>query len=1812
MSKILKIFHLTPLQEGFLFHSLYNPDEITYYLQNALFLEGPIDIEILKKSWQMVIDRHESLRTDFRWKEAKVPVQLILKEKSAEIYESDISSQTRSDQETYLEKLKQDILHQPFDFERGKLNRLFLVKMAEKKYFFCWSFHHIILDGWSAAIVIDELLTIYYGLVKQGPLLPPPPAQFSDYLEWLKKQDREQGMKFWQDYMTDFQERTLVPMDKPSQRNVFIKNVGKYNLGLDKEMTGNVLRFCQERQVTANTLILTVWGILLQKYNQQETACLGTTVNGRPFELDNVEHIVGLFINTIPVLVKTRENHTLAQLLRETGDELVTMQQYEYMALAKIKKMVELDSTEEIFDSLVVFQNFPDAFSRRDDLDFNIIEDSFYDLTNFDLTIEITQHEVLDFILTYNTDLFFPGTITRIFGHLVTVLQAFLDRPGELVKNVSLLSSKEQEEILETFNGTMVPLPAGETVEQWISREAGFNPAREAVQCAGKSLTFGQLEDRANNLATLLAEKTGGNPGFIAGLLLERSLEMMVAILGVWKAGGAYLPLDKEYPLDRLRYIIKDSNMLFLLTAEGIMSSVEISANLEFEPAVIYVERIATESVSTSVSLPGSKVENPAYIIYTSGSTGKPKGAVVEHQGMMNHMLAKIHDLGINGESIIAQNASHCFDISVWQFFAALMRGGKTVIYREAVIMNPPDFLSSLIRDKITILEVVPSYLGILLDTASTTDQDFNHIKYLLVTGEEVSKDLVTRWFSIFPRITMVNAYGPTEASDDITHCFLKEVPQGSRIPVGKPLQNFKIYIVDEQMNLCPVGVKGEIGVAGPGVGRGYLNDIEKTARVFIPNPFMGGEYSRLYKTGDLGRWLPGGDIEFYGRKDYQLKIRGFRIEPGEIEACLLGIALVKDAAVVVRESNLNPDEKRLVAFIVPARALEVNDMEQARLELQEKIPGYMIPALWIPLEKMPLTRNGKIDRRALLDIARDWEKVHHIHHVDYGPAQDGRKEPRGEVEQVLLAAFAEVLKLEQVSVDDNFFHLGGDSIMAMMIISRLLKYQYKLDIRDLVEHSTVKELVPLVKKIHRQPFQGIITGDIRPTPIQHSFFSRHYHQEHHFNMAVMIFREEGFNAGWIKTVFDRLVAHHDALRMVVKKQGDRVVLYNRADDDPGLYDFQVRDLTGFTDPAPLVEEAANSLQQSLDLYTGPLVKLGLFHTTSGDHLLIIIHHLVMDGVSWRILLEDFSTAYQQVMNQAAIRLPEKTDSFKHWSETLHVYAQSRRFLDELEQWKKVCWTRTHPLPGREKEENISFLEKDAMTLSLDLPGPETSRLLACASVNGHPPVETILLTALALAIYQWTGLENIRVNLESHGRDESIGDLFLMRTLGWFTSEYPVILNVSPDGDLEKTMNHVREALAAVPHNGIGYGLMQYLADIPLNLRSLFNQEAGISFNYIGQIDERVGGKEALFHISKLPTGQVSSLENQMETSLEITGMILDLHLTLTFHFNRLEFPGAWLEKLVEFYRDALQRVIHYLSLLAGPAIEREGGKTRPVTHIPGNITNIITLSRVDEGKDRKVKNIFCIHPSGGSGLCYRDLAGVIHGYNFYAIRARGLEGNEIPFQRLEDMLGEYIRQILAVQPQGPFILTGYSFGGCIAYELANALEQQGMEIEKVIIIDNAPFNPELDFQPESELKKDLVEILERNSEKLLHADELTIDGLLELLSKKELHPDTGQQLTMEDLGRLKMIYLGNAAIALEFNRKKREHLLKSDIYYIRSRDEQAEVPPGLSWQNYTTGKVWVIEIPGNHFNIIAPPFVQGLGEAVSRILEPGPGINK
>ncbi|MGY0034997.1 amino acid adenylation domain-containing protein [Pedobacter sp. NJ-S-72] len=1328
----LKIFRFSFNQERLWFIDQLE-GSIHYHIPAALRLKGQLNKVALEQAIRQLINRHEVLRTVMLEEDGKARQHVL----AEYLWHLQVTDLTHQQQDSLHDDIR-ELVMKPFNLATDHMLRANLILLDTEVSVLVLTMHHIAADGWSVSILVNELAACYEAFTSGKLLeLPELAIQYADFAIWQREQMTpvilDQQLTYWKKQLSGT-EPLQLPADfqRPALQS---KNAARYAFVIKPEILEQLHLLSRQQDATLFMTLLAVFKVLLSRYSGQEDICVGTSIAGRVQQ--ETENLIGFFVNTLALRSHTDMNvsfKTFIQQVRETTLDAYENQElpFEKVVEAVVKErdlsrtplfqvMFELHNTPEmpelILGEVIVAQEDIDAVTAQFDMTVNMLE----------------SNGELNGYITYCTDLYSEATIERLSVHFETLLNAVIASPDSLLGQFSMLTLAEEQQLLNVFNDTETVYPHEQTAIGIFEAQVLRYPSSPALVFENQIYTYQELDERSNQLAGYLRSK-GVVTDVLVPVCLERSAEMAVAILGVLKAGGAYVPVDPGYPEERISFMLEDTNASVVVTTSDLKTSIGAFASIDAILLDTDVEEINKWAITPPLNpaAPGDL----AYVIYTSGSTGKPKGVMVEHAGMLNHLYAKINDLQLTAETVVAFTASYTFDISVWQLFSALLCGGKTVIYSSERILEPAMLIDAVETDGITILELVPSYLNAVLQ--ENTLAHLNQLSYLLVTGEAVSQPLLAQWFAHphYGRIPVVNAYGPTEASDDICHHIMYETPSRISVPVGKPVQNMRIYVLSAGDQLCPVGVPGEICVSGIGVSRGYLNRPDLTASRFVDTPFESS--GKMYRTGDLGRWLPDGTVEYLGRIDDQVKIRGFRIELGEIENVLQQNDAIVQAAVIVKTDESG--NKRLVAYVV---AEGVFDREATVSWLKNHLPEYMVPGLFVALDELPLTGNGKIDRKGLPD-------------PDMGSLQTGTyTAPRNEQEIVLAGIWQDLLHIPKVGIYDNFFELGGDSIITIQVVSRVRRAGFSLHPRDLFIHQTIAGLSACMAAEAASASsgeQGLLEGESGLLPIQQHYFESGSKELSHYNQSVFLSIDKSITSSRLNEIIGQLVAAHDALRFTYEYTGEgwRQVYGMSAGS------LEINDLRSLksSELAQTIAAHNDRYQASLDILKGTLLRAVLIltpDTTPQNRLLLVVHHLAVDGVSWRILLEDF----EQLLTQKA--LPQfKTASYRQWHQALLNYSTKKNSVQQQRgYWENVVASakpmRTvHTWPG-----TITGAEIKQHTTKLD--ALHTRQLLQDVPRAYHTVINDLLLTALAQTLASWNKHSTIVVGLEGHGREDFI-----------------------------------------------------------------------------------------------------------------------------------------------------------------------------------------------------------------------------------------------------------------------------------------------------------------------------------------------------------------------------------------------------------------------------------------------------------------------
>jgi len=1075
--KIEAIYPLSPVQEGILFHTRYAPQSGVYVIQFTCLLEGWLNVGAFQQAWQQVVERHPALRTLFAWERRDKPLQIVRRQVDLSWQEEDWQKMTPEEQAKRLEQLLQADQTQGFDLLKAPLMRFYLLRLARKRYQFVWSSHHLILDGWSASLILEQLFNFYHMLDEGRHLLLQPSRPYKEHITFLKTQDEAKIDAFWRARLHDFSATTPVGIERTAWSEPVEQVFDEEKLYLSTKTTNHLQRFARQHRLTRNTLIQAAWALLLSRYSGERDVLFGTTVSGRSTELADIESMVGLFINTLPVRATMEPESELLSWLQAFDKQQQGRHEYEHSPLVMVQGCSQVPRDQPLFESILVFGNYPtgEALQKRGTT-LRISAVRFRERTSYPLTVFIddAQGQALTLRIGYDAERFEPASIRRMLGHLQTLLESMMDDPRQRVCDLGLLTEAELDYLIVEMNDNALLYDRESCLHQRFEAQALATPDATALIVQQKRFTYRELNEKANQLAHGL-QQLGVGPDQLVGVCMERDSLLPVTLLAILKAGGAYVPLDPTYPESRLAFILEDAQVALLLTQERVLKQQSLLNSdklVHAETKIVCVDRDWGQVAQASTSNPTSEVKSDdlAYVIYTSGSTGKPKGVAIEHHSPVALLAWAEQYFARELFNGMLFSTSICFDLSVFELFMPLSCGGTVILAKNAL-----DLPTLPAAQEVSVINTVPSAIAELL----RLDGIPSSVQATILAGEPLKQELVQKIVQKEHIKQVFDLYGPSEDTTYSTYA-LREADKPATI--GRPIANTQLYLLDEYLHPVPWGAIGEIYLGGDGLARGYLNRPRLTGQRFIISPFSTASNSnaRLYKTGDLARYTPQGKLEFMGRIDYQVKVRGFRIELGEIEATLTQHASIREAIVVADDAN--GEEKRLVAYILPTKSAHYNgswplSVSELRQFLSNKLPSYMIPAAFVQLDALPLTPNGKINRKALPA-------------PDYGQLQsDTFVAPRTANEALLAQMWSNLLGVAPIGIHDNFFELGGHSLLATKVIARLRKeFEVNLPLSTLFEAPTIADLATTIVQhkaadVDEAMLLGLLEELKRPSP---------------------------------------------------------------------------------------------------------------------------------------------------------------------------------------------------------------------------------------------------------------------------------------------------------------------------------------------------------------------------------------------------------------------------------------------------------------------------------------------------------------------------------------------------------------------------------------------------------------------------------------------------------------------------------------------------------------------------------------------------------
>ncbi|VWB89747.1 non-ribosomal peptide synthetase [Burkholderia lata] len=1449
----------------------------TYNISSALRFDGELDIARLRVAVSEISRRHEILRTTFPAVDG-LGVQRIAPPAPVALDVVDVADESDT---LALLAAQAD---RPFDLAAGPLYRVVLYRVHERLHVFGIVMHHIVSDAWSSGILIGELAALY-----AGQSLPELAVQYADYAVWqherLASADTHDELALLSAALADAPDLIELPTDRPRPAiQQFRGAVLPFQLG--SERADGLRAIARASGTSTFMVVLAAYALLLSRYSNQQDLVIGSPIANRRSSM--TEPLIGFFANMLALRVDLSGNPTFGELLARVKRVALDGYSRQEIPFEQVVDSLELErnlSRTPVFQVVFAYEKAqPQAVSFPGLVATPVSVETH--TAKFDLTLHVQDaDDGLAGSLEYNLDLFDAATIDRMAEHFRTLVDAVIADPDRPLGALSLSSDAERNLLTVEWNQTDTDFgeAAAQPLHRLFEQQVERTPDAVAAVFDDQALTYAELNLRANRLAHHLIA-LGVGPDALVGVAMERSLDMSIALLAILKAGGAYVPVDPDYPAERVRFMIDHAQLRWLLTQQHLRAALpDTGARL----IVVDSDELDLDLDAVSNPAPALNGDNLAYMIYTSGSTGRPKGALNTHRAITNRILWMQHAYALDADDAVLQKTPFSFDVSVWELFWPLVTGASLVFARPGG-QREADYLVELIeRERITTIHFVPSMLRAFLDHPEL-DAHCASLRRVVCSGEALPHDLQQRCLERLD-VRLYNLYGPTEAAVDVTAWECRRDDPHRIVPIGRPIANTRLYIVDAQMQPAPVGVAGELLIGGTPVGRGYHGEPELSAGKFIADPFSADPLARLYRTGDLARYRPDGNIEFLGRIDHQIKLRGLRIEPGEIEAALRTHPSVDDCVVIAKTEGAR-------TFLIAYVATAAPDIADLRGYLGGKLADYMVPSQFVALESLPMLPNGKINRKALplpanvIDAARP-----------HAPAVTPR--------EILLASiWQDVLQLPSVGIHDNFFELGGDSILSIQVIARANQAGLRVTAKQLFQYQTIAQLAaaPEEQAAHAPTLSPL--GEAPLTPVQHWLFEQEIDAPSHYNQTVLIQVPADIDASRLGDAFRQVYEHHDALRLRFSHGAGRWTQQVVAGGEmPALFAKQV--IAGDAgERLAAMRAAAADAERGIDIAHGPLLAARLFCLADEPlaRLFVSVHHLAVDGVSWRVLLEDLHAAYH------GQPLPEKTTSFREWALHLQQLARSPAIGDEARLWQALLAQPVEPMPvdypaASAANNGANNAVGDASSVSFELDEADTTTLLRRLPRAYDTRINDVLLVALAQACSMVTGNARTRIDLESHGRHVSDAPLDLTRTVGWFTSIYPVVLDADAMQAPDEALRAARQQLRRTPADGLGYSLLRYLspdAAVRDSLAAL--PKADILFNYHGQLDtvlqQSDGWRPAAEDLGSLRAGR-----SQRTHAFEIVAAVVDGKLQVDWRYGERLHRRQTVENLAAHFKDRL-----------------------------------------------------------------------------------------------------------------------------------------------------------------------------------------------------------------------------------------------------------------------------------------------------------------
>ncbi|BCJ96188.1 hypothetical protein acsn021_37570 [Anaerocolumna cellulosilytica] len=1464
------LYPLTHPQKRIWYIEKIYPGTSLYNIGGTVRIKGDIDFCILEESINALIKNNDGIRLRFFEENAEAK-QYISYYERVDLDFIDFSNNENPEDEFNSWVKKEARL--PFTMENERLFYFALFKISNKDNGYLVKFHHIISDGWSINIMTESICDTYMKLLKGDDITSSIKHSYIDYIaneqKYLLSDRFLKNKLFWNEKFK------VLPNGFLNMSSDTIEGKRK-TFELEPVVSSKIKKFAADNKYSLNTFFIMLYLLYFYKTTQQEDIVIGTPVYNRSGKQE--KSMFGMFTSTMPFRFTVDDNLNVMDTIIKVNKQLKECyfnQKYPYDLLIQDVELKK-KGYDNLFNTCVNYYNTK-LNSKLNSFPIENVE--FYNghqIYSMQLIIkEWSDSGNLTLEFDYKVNDYSDEQIEDMYARLLNLADSIIMNPFEKLRNLTLLCNDERKKLLYAFNVTEAEYPKDKVIYQLFEQQVEKTPDSTAIYFNNIELTYRKLNEKANQLARYLVKKGIGKET-IVGLLTNHSIETVIGILGILKAGGAYLPIDCNYPSDRINYMLKDSDSKALLT------DIELSEGIDFSGEIINLDNqdLYTGDISNLECI--NKPSDLVYVIYTSGSMGKPKGSMIEYQSLVNYIWWAKKMYIRNETEVFPLYSSLAFDLTVTSIFTPLISGSIIAVYDDN--SNDEYVLFRIMKDnKATVVKLTPSHLSLLKDK----DNSNSSVRRFIVGGEDLKVNLAKDVYESFNgKVDIYNEYGPTETVVGcMIHKYTYESDNGISVPIGVPADNVQIYVLDKNLKPVPINTVGEIYISGDGIARGYLNSPKLTQEKFIDNHFVKG---RMYKTGDLAKFLNNGRIEYVGRADQQVKIRGYRIELGEIEKYLLNHEAIKDCLVVDMEEKNSM--KYLCAYIVKKAQVTVYELKHFLLTC---LPDYMIPLYFIELVEIPLTRNGKLDRERLPKPVV--EPIENAGFIEY----------RNEKEKSLIKTMCDIFNLERVSVIQNFYHLGGDSIKAIQIASKLNEKGWKINVKDILSNPIIEDMALCIEQnkglaINQEPCEG----SIRPTAIVSWFFLHNHSNSNHYNQSVLLELNQSIEIKNLEIILNNLIKHHDSLRINFNPLVGELFYNNKHLDK--FYNIQEYDLTNLSYSMQIDKMTflADELKSSFNIENEVLIKACVFNLGLSENIMLITaHHFVVDGVSWRIILEDINTMVRQINNGERIVLSSKTHSYQEWAKDIENY-YIYKMGEEQSYWKHVLSKEfSFPVDYDLGEDTVD----SSCTISVQMYEALTECLMTKANIPYNTETKDLLIVALLRTIKELSGSEDIVVELEGHGRDNISENVDVSRTIGWFTSLYPFYFKLKND-NLSEQIKEVKEEIRKIPNKGIGFGVLKYL------LKEIDEDEKinkYVRFNFLG--DFSAEDKNRPVNLLKDQIGSDYDKRNKLTYILEINCFIVGGELNVLLTYSKNKFYEKTMKRYLDSFMNELTAIINH-----------------------------------------------------------------------------------------------------------------------------------------------------------------------------------------------------------------------------------------------------------------------------------------------------------